>query len=67
MPDPATLFILLATRSLEGDEKEIAGTELATRLAHAGADDGVVVDAAARLVQVREADRIRKELLEALE
>lgn len=53
MPDPASRFIDLATRSLEGDEKEIAATELAARLAHAGSDDGVVEEAAARLEKAR--------------
>lgn len=53
MPDPATRFIGLATRSLEGDAKEIAATELAARLAHAGADDGAVEEAAARLEKGR--------------
>lgn len=59
MPDPATRFIGLATRSLEGDAKEITATELAARLAHAGADDGVVEDAAARLEKVRAASGSR--------
>lgn len=53
MQDPATRFIGLATRSLEGDAKEIAATELAARLAHAGADDGVVEEAAVRLEKAR--------------
>ena len=54
MPDPATRFIGLATRSLGGEAKEIAATELAARLAHAGADDGSVAEAAARLEKARE-------------
>lgn len=53
MPDPSNRFIGLATRSLEGDAKEIAATELAARLAHAGADERVVEEAAARLEKVR--------------
>ena len=53
MPDPSNRFIDLATLSLEGDAKEIAATELAARLAHAGADDGVVEEAAARLEKAR--------------
>ncbi len=55
MPDPATRFIDLATRPLEGEAREIAAVELAARLAHGKPDEAEVSAVAARLAAAKPA------------
>jgi hypothetical protein len=49
MPDPATRFIALATRPLDGAARELAAVELAARIAHGGGEDDVLREAITRL------------------
>jgi hypothetical protein len=55
MPDPATRFIELATRPLEGEAREIAAVELAARLAHGKPDEATLSAATARLAAAQPA------------